>query len=59
LFPYAAVIAVVVVVAGLPQTTANSPPPPPLPAGFIYVVLKELSHEIDFKNFDKNLQNLT
>ena len=24
----------------------------------IYVVLKGLSHEIDFKNFDNNLQNL-
>jgi hypothetical protein len=27
--------------------------------GFIDCALKGLSHEIDFKNFDKNLQNLT
>jgi hypothetical protein len=25
----------------------------------VYCILKGLSHEIDFKNFDKNLQNLT
>ena len=26
---------------------------------FVPTILKGLSHEIDFKNFDKNLQNMT
>ncbi len=32
---------------------------PPTQKKRAYVSLKGLSHEIDFKNFDKNLQNLT
>ncbi len=28
------------------------------PMIFWAIILKRLSHEIDFKNFDKNLQNL-